>query len=305
MFQALVSSQDALYSFAHSLKQTERVITDMQPSVFQTVEYGMKTTKFLQGERRKTVLGELCNKVAGKEIERTFKLKTDIDSSSIAKVIYDQLKSIPDNAAFYLLEVGIICSMIIQTQYELDEHEESFKRKITVNLYEKEQAAVKIKSPPIRKHKKVKVKEERKFLIPYIDGKKPEKDIQEIFEENVSKPLKEGNSWEKEKHQIFVEFNKNIFTIAISQIYMLQDKNNLRDMQSKVPLRRIEVEYQGTQWSDLTGNIPAQEGEKPGEQDIVEGEERMEKEIIRQIRKISQRVLEICENELCLSLITV
>jgi len=276
----------------------------MQPSIFQTAKGEMKTKKFLQGERRETILGELYNKVWGREIEVTFKLETDIDSCYIAKVIYDKLKDVTGNAEFYPLEVGIIHSMIIQTQYELDEYDQSFKRKITVNLYEKEQVVVKIKSPPVRKYKKVKVKEERKFLIPYIDGKKPEKDIQEIFEENVSKPLKEGKSWRKEKCQIFLKFDNNIFTIAISQIDMLQDEDNLSGVEDKVSLRRIEVEYQGTQWSDLAGDIPANEREKPGKQDIVKADRRLEKEIIGQVRKISQKVLEICENELCLLLTT-
>jgi hypothetical protein len=164
---------------------------------------------------------------------------------------------------------------------------------------------VKIKSPPVRKHKKVKVKEERKFLIPYIDGKKPEDDIQKILKENIPEPLKEGNSWEKEKYQIFVEVDKNIFTISVSQICMLQAKDDLIDDQSKVPLRRIEVEYQGTRCSDLSEDAQAKEQKKTGEQDIIEGEKKVETEIIRQIRKIAQRVLEICKNELCLPLIAV
>ncbi len=299
--QKTICDKDAHSSFAYHLKQTERGRTDMQPDVFQTAECGMKTQKFLQGERRKTILGELYNKVSGREIERTFKLKTDRDSSSIATVIHDQLKETPRQETFSLLGVGILRSIILQTQYELDTHEPSSKRKITVNFYEKEQAAVKIKSPPVRKYKKVKVKEERKFFIPYIDGKKPERDIQAIFQENISHPLKEGNSWKKEKYQIFLQLKKNIFTIAISQIHLLQDKDDVRDIQSHVPLRRIEVEYQGTQ----SGNIPAKERKKRGKHDIVEEEGKVEKEIIRQTRKISQRVLEICENELCLSLIPV
>ncbi len=303
--QKTTCEKDALYSFVHHLKQTEEGRTDMQPDVFQTAECGMKTQKFLQGERKKTILGELCNKVAGREIERTFKLKTDIDGSHIATVIYDQLKDIPDNETFSLLRIGIVRLIIIQTQYELDEHEQSFNKKITVNLYEKEHAAVKIKSPPVRKHKKVEVKEERKFLIPSINGKKPEKDIQEIFDENISKPLKEVNSWKKEKYQIFIESHQNVFTIAISQIYLLQDKDILGDIHSQVPLRRIEVEYQGTQYRDPSGNVPAEERKEPGKQDIIESDKKVEKEISRQIRKISHRVLEICKNELCLPLVTV
>jgi hypothetical protein len=297
--------KDILNSFVYHLKRTERVITDMQPSFFQTAECGMKTQKFLQGERRKTILGELYYKVSGREIERTFKPKTDMNSSHIATVIYDKLKDTSGKETFTLLEVGIIRSLIVQKLYELDEHEESFNTKVTVNLYGKEQAAVKLKSSPVRKHKKVKVKEERKFFIPYIDGKNLEKHIQEVFDENISKPLKEVISWEKEKYQIFVELNQNIFTIATSHIYILQDKDILIDIQSKVPLRRIEVEYQGTRCSDPSGNIPANERKKPGEQDTIESEEKVEKEISRQIRKISRRVLEICENEMCLPLVTV
>ena len=207
----------------------------MQPSVFQTVEGGMKTQKFLQGERRKTILGELHNKVSGREIERTFKLKTEKESSSIATVIYDKLQEIHRKEKFSLLEVGIIRSVILQTQYELDTHEPSFKRKITVNLYEKEQAAVKIKSPSVRRYKKVKVKEERKFFIPYIDGKKPENDIQEIFQENIPYPIKESNSWKKEKYQIFVQLKENIYTNAIIQIHLLQNNEYGRDLQSQDP----------------------------------------------------------------------
>ena len=277
----------------------------MQPKVFQTAECEMKTKRFLQGERRKTILGELHNKVLGREIERTFKLKTDIDSSYIATVIYVKLQELPCKKTFSLLGVGIIRSIIVQTQYELAEQEPSFERKITVNLYEKEHAAVKIKSPPVRKYKKVKVKEERKFFVPYVDGKKPEEDIQDIFNENISKPLKEGDSWEKEKHQIFVEFNKNIFTIAINQIHVLHDKEYLTDTRHKVPLSRIEIEYQGTQQSDLSGTIPVKEGKKTARQDITKSDIKVEKEIIGQIRKISQSVLEICQNELCLLLMTV
>ena len=277
----------------------------MEPSVFQTAECGMKTKKFLQGERRKTILGELHNKVSEREIERTFKLNTDIDSYSIARFIYDELKELPRKEPFFLLRIGIIRSIIIQTQYELNTHDKSLKRKITVNLYEREQAAVKIKSPPIKKHKKVKVKAERKFFLPSVNGENPEKDIQEILDENVSEPLKESKSWKKEKYQIFIVFNENIFTISISQVHMLEDKDNLIADQSKVTLRRIEVEYQGAQWPDLSENVQAKERKQTEIQDIVEAEQKEEKEIIRQTRKISQRILEICENGLCLSLITV
>jgi hypothetical protein len=277
----------------------------MQSGFFQTAEYGMKTRKFLQGNRKKTLLGELHNRVSAREIERTIKLETDISSFYIARVIYDKLKERACKETFDLLRFGIIRSIIIQTQYELEIHEETFKRKIILNLYEKEQAAIKIKSPPVRTHKKVKVKEESKFFIPYINGKKPDKDIQEVFEENISRPLKEGNSWEKEKYQIFVECGNNIFTISVSQIYMLQVKDDLLDGQSKVPLRRIEVEYQGTRCSDLSGNVQTEEGKESEKPDVVEVEKKVEKEIIKQTRKISQRVLGICKNELCLPLITV
>ena len=248
-----------------------------------------------------TILGELYNKVLGREIERTFQFQTERDSSSIATGIYDQLKETPHQGTFSLLGVGILRSIILQTQYELDTHEPSFKRKITVNCYEKEQAAVKIKSPSVRKYKKVKVKEERKFFIPFVDGKKPEREIQAIFQENISHPLKEGNSWKKEKYQIFVQLKNNIFTIAISEVSLLQDKDDGRDIQREVTLRRIEVEYQGTQ----SGTLPAEESNKRGTHDIVEAEAKVEKEILKQTRKISQRVLEICENELCLSLLSI
>src|SRR5437763_5515274 len=97
----------------------------MEPSVFQTAECGMKTKKFLQGERRKTILGELHNKVSEREIERTFKLNTDIDSYSIARFIYDELKELPRKEPFFLLRIGIIRSIIIQTQYELNTHDKS------------------------------------------------------------------------------------------------------------------------------------------------------------------------------------
>src|SRR2546430_8691593 len=110
-------NKDALSSCIHPLKQTERGRTDMQPSVFQTAEGGMKTLKFLQGERRKTILGELYNKVSGREIERTLKLKTERESSSLATVIYDQLKETARQETFSLLGVGIIRSIILQTQY--------------------------------------------------------------------------------------------------------------------------------------------------------------------------------------------
>lgn len=275
----------------------------MQNSVVQTAESGMKTQKFLQGARRKTILGELHNKVAGREIERTFKLQIEESSFCIAKLIYGKLKEISLEEPFYLLRVGIIQSIITQTQYELEEYEQSFRTKIILNLYEKEQAAVKIKSPPVRKHKKVKVKEERKFFLPSIDGRKPERDIQEIFRENISHPLKEGNSWKKEKYQIFVKMNSNIFTIAISQREMLKVNNNGNDRQDEFPLRRIEIEYQGTQWSDLSEPVQAKEREQPGQQESTEVGIQVEKEIIRQIRKISQKVLKICENEWC-SLLT-
>lgn len=275
----------------------------MQNSVVQTAESGMKTQKFLQGARRKTILGELHNKVAGREIERTFKLQIEESSFCIAKLIYGKLKEISLEEPFYLLRVGIIQSIITQTQYELEEYEQSFRTKIILNLYEKEQAAVKIKSPPVRKHKKVKVKEERKFFLPSVDGRKPERDIQEIFRENISHPLKEGNSWKKEKYQIFVKMNSNIFTIAISQREMLKVNNNGNDRQDEFPLRRIEIEYQGTQWSDLSEPVQAKEREQPGQQESTEVGIQVEKEIIRQIRKISQKVLKICENEWC-SLLT-
>jgi hypothetical protein len=265
----------------------------MQTSVLQTAEDGMMTQKFLQGERRKTILGELHNRVSGREIERTIKLKTDISSAYIARIIHDQLKEISHKETFSLLQVGIIHSIIIQTQYELDKHEKPFQKKITVSLYEKEQAAVKIKSPTVRQHKKVKVKEEKKYFIPYINGEKPERDILTVLDENISEPIKEGDSWKKEKYQIFIQFNKNIFTISVSQIHMLNHKNSLKDVQSKVPLRRIEVEYQGT----LRENAQVNEIKKTQKQDIIETDEQVEKEIIKQIRRISQRVLEICENE--------
>ena len=285
------------YYFAHYLKKDGKVTTDMYQSVFQTAEGGMNSARFLQGERRKTILGELYNKVSGREIERTLKLKTERESSSIATAIYDRLRENPCDEPFSILGVGIIRSIILQTPYELDTHELSYKRKVTVNSYEREQIAVKIKSPPVRKHKKVKVKEERKFFIPYIDGKKPERDIQAVFQENISHPLKEGSSWRKEKYQIFVQMKSNIFTIAISQLSPLQSTDDERDIQSQV--RKIEVEYQGT----LSGTLPTKQGNKREKLDSVEAEEKVEKKIVKQTRKISQRVLEICESELCFSLV--
>jgi hypothetical protein len=277
----------------------------MQPELFQTAECEMKTPKFLQGARRKTILGELYNKVPEREIERTFKIETDLNSYCIARSIYDKLKEKPEKALFSLLHLGIIRLIIIQTHYELEAHKEAFDRKITVNLYEKEQAAVKIKSSTVIKHKKVKVTEERKFFIPSINGKKPEDDIQAVLQENIPDSLKEGNSWRKEKYQIFVELNKNIFTISVSQVHMLPEKEDSIDVQSKVSLRRIEVEYQGTQWSDPSEIVQVQEENFPDKQDTIESEKKAEKGISRQIRKISHRVLEICKNELCLSLVTV
>lgn len=258
----------------------------------------MSTKKFLQGERRMTILGELYNKVVGREIERTFKLTTDINSSHIARVIYDKLKETSAKNLFSLIQVGIIRSIIEQKQYELGKHEYPFNIKITVNSYEKEHKIVKIKSPPVRKYKKVKVKEEIKFIISSSDSRKSEEIIQEVFSENFAKPLKEGNSWKKEKYQIFIEIDKNIFTIAVSQMYMLQDHDDLIDVQSTAPLIRVEVEYQGTQSSDLSENVQAEERQKAGKQELIGLDFKVEKEIIEQIRKISQRVLEICEDEL-------
>lgn len=277
----------------------------MQASVLQIAECGIKTRKFLQGEIRKTIIGELHNKVAGREIERTFKFQTDRNSLFIAEIIYDKLAETSRKEKFSLLQIGVICSNVLQTQYEFEETEKPLKRKVTVNLYGKEQAAVKIKSPTVRKHKKVKVKEEIKFFIPCINGKMPEKSIQAILDENISNPIKEGYSWEREKHQIFIEFNKNIFTIAVSQVHMLEDKEDFVESQRNGSLRRIEVEYQGTQWSALSENVQANESKNLEEQDIIELEEKVEKEISKQIRKISRRVVEICTSELCLPLITV
>src|SRR5579864_8507195 len=84
------------------IKPAERVTTTMQPRFFQTAECGMKTQRFLEGERKKTVLGELHNKVSEREIERTFKLQTSISSFCIANVIYDKLKELSCKDAFSL-----------------------------------------------------------------------------------------------------------------------------------------------------------------------------------------------------------
>jgi hypothetical protein len=277
----------------------------MQSELFQTAVCELQTQKFLQGARKKTILGVLHNKASEREIERTFKLATDLPGSYIARVIYNKLKENPDKVTFSLVQVGIIHLIITQTLYELETHEASFDRKITVSLYEQEQAAVKIKSSTATKHKKVKVTEERKFLLPYINGQKPENDIQAILQENIPNPLKPGNSWQKEKYQIFVELNKNVFTISVSQLHMLPEKEHSMDVQGEFLLRKIEVEYQGTHYTDPSETVQTQEDHNPGIQDLAEPEKKLEKKISRQIRKISHRILEICENELCLSLLTV